>query len=681
MKFKKISVALSILSISMFSFVACTKENKQEVAINNFTRLLNEKKYDELYDSLPKESKEYINSEYESKEGFIKKYSAVYSGVGVSNVKIEIKESKDKKEIPVTISMDTVAGNLKFDDAKVKLVEEDKEAKILWDESLILPPMTQDDSVRVKTSNGSRGRILDRDGNPLAYNGEVNYINISPTEFSENKNENISEMASILDISEETIENKLNQNASSDQAINIVKVSNYEEKKVNRVKEIPGVMVQKGISRVYAKGEAFGSLLGYIGSITAEELEKNPGKGYTSTSLIGKNGLEQAYEDKLRSKDGVHIYINRNNEEVTIAQTEVRDGEDITISIDTKLQEEVYAQMDKQKGASIAMDPKSGEILAMVSSPSYDSNTLVTYKTKEIAKRWEESKNAEFDNRANNLYSPGSTMKLITAAVGLENQVIDPTEKMDIKGNSWQNSSSWGDYAVTRVKDAGAVNLYEAIKYSDNIYFADKSIKIGSEKLIEGAKQFGIGEELNFEYPMPKSQIANDSKLEDEVLLADTGYGQGQVLTTPLNVTMAYSALGNEGKIMMPRLVISENSEPKVYSEPISKDNLEVLHKGFSGVINDADGSGSLCKIDGVNLAGKTGTAEIKASKDDKSGNENSWFAAVDIDNSKIAISMVMEDMKEKSTSEYLVPKVKNIIQSYLSKEHIKTCIKINNLF
>ncbi|MGL5328152.1 MAG: penicillin-binding transpeptidase domain-containing protein, partial [Peptostreptococcaceae bacterium] len=618
MKFKKICMALSVFAISMFSLAACSSENKQETAINNFTKLLNEKKYEELYESLSKESKEYINSEYESKEGFVKKYNDIYSGVGVKNIKIETKESKDKNEIPVSISMDTIAGNLKFEDSKIKLVQEDKEAKILWDESLILPPMTQGDKVRVKISNGSRGRILDRNKNPLAYNGEVNLININPKEFEENKEENIEELASVLDISKEVIEEKLNQNSNPDNAVQIVKVSNYEQEKADKASEISGVMLQKVISRVYASGEAFGSLLGYIGSITSEELEKNPDKGYTSTSVIGKNGLEQVYEEKLRAKDGVHIYIERNGEQVTIAQSEVKDGEDITISIDPKLQEKVYNEMDKQKGASIAMDPGSGEILAMVSSPSYDSNTLVTYKTKKDAKRWEESENAEFDNRANNLYSPGSTMKLITAAVGLENQVIDPNEKMDIKGSTWQNSSSWGDYAVTRVKDAGAVNLYEAIKYSDNIYFADKSIKIGNEKLVEGAKEFGIGEDLKFEYPMPKSQLANDEKIEDEVLLADTGYGQGEVLTTPLNVTMAYSALGNEGKIMMPRLVISENSEPKVYSEPISKDNLKILNKGFAGVINDADGSGSLCKIDGVNLAGKTGTAEIKASKDDE---------------------------------------------------------------
>lgn len=669
MNLKRIFIVASMLIMSMFVFLGCNKEENIEAVVNNYAKLLNDGKYEELYEELANESKKYIDEEYESKEGFVQKYSNIYSAMGVNNIKIDIKDSENKLEIPITITMNTIAGELKFDDANIKLVKEDNKYKILWNESLILPQMIQGDKIRVKTTNGSRGRILDRNDNLLAYNGEVNFVNIVPDAFEENKNENISKMADILDISEEYIEDKLNKSTNSDEALFIVKVSNYEQEKVEILSDINGVSVQKGISRVYAQGEAFGSLLGYIGSITEEELAKNPNKGYTFYSQIGKNGLEQVYEDKLRAKEGAHIYIERGDEQITVAKTEASDGEDIKLSIDSELQEDVYNQMNKDKGASIAMDPKTGEVLAMVSSPSYDSNTLVTYKTKTIAKTWEESKNAEFDNRANNAYSPGSTMKLITASIGLENKVIDPSEKMEIKGLYWQNSSSWGDYKVTRVKDAGSVNLYEAVKYSDNIYFADKAIKIGAEKYIEEAKKFGIGVKSTFEYPMAKSQISNNGKLEDELLLADTGYGQGEILTTPLEITMAYSALGNNGNIMTPRLVISENNEAKIYSEAISKDYLPELKKCFSAVINDSDGSGNLAKIEGVNLAGKTGTAEIKGSKDDKSGSENSWFAALDLDDSKIAISMVMEDMKEKSTSQYLVPKVKNIIETYLNRK------------
>lgn len=667
-KIKKLSrlVIVSMMIISVFILSGCSDKNEMKNTVKNYTKLLNEKKYDELYEILTTDSKEYIKEEFGGKEGFVNKYSAIYSAMGVNNIKIDVGEIKDKSEIPITISMNTIGGKLKYEDAIIKLKKEDDKYKICWNESLILPDMVQGDKIRVKVSNGNRGEILDRDGNLLAYNGEVNYINIDPKLF---KKEDISDLAKALDISEEYIEKKIENNINPDYAINIVKVSKYEEDKVQEALKIEGVMSQVGASRVYAKGEAFGSLLGYIGDITAEELEKNAGKGYTTSSQVGKNGLEQVYEDTLRATDGVHIYIERGGEDITLAKIKSSDGKDIKLAIDSDLQKSVYDQMDNEKGASIAMNSATGEVLAMVSSPSYDSNTMVTYKTKTIAKEWEENKNASFDNRANNLYSPGSTMKLITASIGIENKEIDPNEKMKIEGVNWQKSSSWGNYKVTRVKNVSSVNLYDAVVNSDNIYFADKAIKIGSENLIEGAKKFGLGADIKFEYPMSNSQISNSGAIDSEILLGDTGYGQGEVLTTPLQITMAYSALGNEGKIMTPRLVISENKEEKVYSEAIQKKYLKELQKDFAGVINDSNGSGYLCKIEGVNLAGKTGTAEIKSTKEDETGNENSWFVAVDMDNSKLAISMVMENMKDKSTSKYLVPKVKNIMKSYISED------------
>jgi len=667
-KNKKLSRLVFIIMMIMAVFVLSGCSNKDEIknTVKNYNKLLNEKNYGELYETLTTESKNYIKEEFGGKEEFIKKYSAIYSAMNVSNIKIDVGDIKSKSEIPIRISMNTIGGKLKYDDATIKLKKEDNKYKISWDESLILPDMIKGDKIKVEVTKGNRGKILDRDGNLLAHNGEASYVNIDSKVF---KQDSIKNLAKALDISEEYIDKKIESNTNPKYAVNIVKLSNYEHDKLDKVSTIEGTTIQQVTSRVYVKGEAFGSLLGYIGNVTAEELEKKSDKNYISSSQIGKNGLEQVYEDKLKATDGVHIYIERKDSNLTVAKTKARDGDDIKLAIDSKLQRKIYDEMDKEKGASIAMNSTNGEVLAMVSSPSYDSNTMVTYKTKSIAKEWEENKNACFDNRTNNLYSPGSTMKLLTASIGLENNIINPSEKMKIEGLNWQKSSFWGNYKVTRVKDIDSVNLYDAVVNSDNIYFADKSIKVGSEKFIEGAKKFGLGSDINFEYPMTKSQISNSGKIENEILLGDTGYGQGEVLTTPLQVTMAYSALANEGETMTPRLVISENKEEKVYNKAIRKEDLKELQKDFSGVIEDPSGSGHLCKINGINLAGKTGTAEIKSTKEDKDGNENSWFVAVDLDESKLAISMVMEDMKDKSTSKYLVPKVKNIMNSYILQD------------
>lgn len=210
--------------------------------------------------------------------------------------------------------------------------------------------------------------------------------------------------------------------------------------------------------------------------------------------------------------------------------------------------------------------------------------------------------------------------------------------------------------------------MKDAVKYSDNIYFADKAIKIGEKSFIEGAKNFGIGEELKFEYPMSKSHISKSGKIEKEVLLGDTGYGQGEVLMSPLEVVLSYSALANEGKIMQPRLVISENSEAKVLKQAISSKHLPVLLDVFSAAVNDEDSTGVLGKIEGVNIVGKTGTAEIKNSKEDNNGTENGWFVALDADNSRLAVVMMIEDVKNKGGSNHVVPMVKNSMEYYISK-------------
>lgn len=240
-KIKKLSrlVIVSMMIISVFILSGCSDKNEMKNTVKNYTKLLNEKKYGELYEILTTDSKEYIKEEFGGKEGFVNKYSAIYSAMGVNNIKIDVGEIKDKSEIPITISMNTIGGKLKYEDAIIKLKKEDDKYKICWNESLILPDMVQGDKIRVKVSNGNRGEILDRDGNLLAYNGEVNYINIDPKLF---KKEDISDLAKALDISEEYIEKKIENNINPDYAINIVKVSKYEEDKVQEALKIEGVM-------------------------------------------------------------------------------------------------------------------------------------------------------------------------------------------------------------------------------------------------------------------------------------------------------------------------------------------------------------------------------------------------------------------------------------------------------
>ncbi|MGX4600553.1 penicillin-binding transpeptidase domain-containing protein [Faecalimicrobium sp. JNUCC 81] len=663
---KKVNLILLIIITISLNIIGCNKADKEKDSLDKYIKAWSSQSYENMYELLSKESKEYID-----KNTFIKRYSNIYSAIGANNIKIDINkgDKSNSSDMPISVSMNTIAGDLKFDNFNIDLAKEDRTYKVKWKESLILPNMIKDDKVRVVNNFAERGSILDRNGNKLATNGTVNSIEIHPSVFEAKKEENISKMAQILDIDESYIEDKLNKNTNPEHLVPIVDVSDHEVDKANKLFEMEGVKVYKKNSRVYIQGEALGNLIGYIGEINKEELDKNKGKGYSPYSRIGKSGLESIYEEKLRGKDGAYIYLERGEEKITIQKTNPTNGEDIKLSIDSDLQNKIYNEMNKEKGASIALDPKTGEVLAMVSSPSYDSNILVTYKTKEIENIYKNSNNAQFQNRANDVYSPGSTMKLITSAIGLESGVINPSEAMEIKDKDWQKDRSWGHYKISRVKgDKLYINLKDAVKYSDNIYFADKALKIGSDKYIEGSKKFGIGEQLKFEYPMQKSQISNNKNLDNEILLADTGYGQGEVLMSPLDVAMSYSSLGNEGNIMAPRLVISENKEAKVYKKAIDSNHIGQLVDVFSAVVNENDATASIGKIDGINIAGKTGTAEIKKIKEDPNGSENGWFVAINTDNPKIVVSMIIEDVKEKGGSEFVVKKVSNSIKHYLER-------------
>ena len=665
----KLLLLLSLIIVIIFS-LGCSKTSKYNEAFNSYVEKWLKSDFSGMYSMLTKESKESINE-----ETFVNRYKTIYSAINLDNLDISLNKDLEKKDnyytASFTLKATTIAGELNLTNFDVDIYKEEDNYLINWDESLIFPNMINDDKVYVRTTNHSRGKILDRDGNILAEDGTISVVGIHPSKFNnENRNSKITELANTLDISEDTIISKLDANTDPELFVPIVSITTTDEKLqtlTNRNEE--GILINTKTSRVYYGGEAFGRLIGYVGAITAEELENKNDYSYNSTCLIGKAGIESVYEDTLRGEDGAEIYIKRGSDEISILKKEVINGEDIKLTIDSTLQNNSYTQLNGEKGAVTAVDPISGEVLALVSSPSYDSNMFTTYVTKTKAAEREANNYTDTVNRFSKTYAPGSTMKLITAAIGLNTGKINPDESIEINGLTWQKDSSWGNYKITRVENVSPVSLREAAKHSDNIYFAQAALKIGSDDLISGIKGFGIGEEMTFEYPMTDSSISNDGSLNSEILLADTGYGQGELMVTPLNMALAYSALANNGNIMTPRLVLSDNSTASIWKESaIKPENLQTLIEDFSAMVNDEDGHAYEMKIDGYNIAAKTGTAEIKSSQDDTNGTENGWFVAVDTTSSKLAIATIIEDVKDRGGSSIPIPMVKNIMEEYLNR-------------
>ncbi|WP_449620846.1 peptidoglycan D,D-transpeptidase FtsI family protein [Robertmurraya sp. Marseille-Q9965] len=470
----------------------------------------------------------------------------------------------------------------------------------------------------------------------------------------------IGQVSELLGISKEQIEKTLNASwVKPDYFVPIKKVSPDETELLEKLFAIPSVLKQDAEARVYPFGESTGHLIGYVGPITAEELEKNP--GYSSTDVIGKRGLEQVLEKRLKGENGVTIYIKKEDgSEEGLAQKEVKDGENVQLTIDGTMQAKAYAEFKGEPGMATAINPLTGETLALVSSPSFNPNILVLGATAEQWKQLEEDEKNPLLNRFKSTYAPGSVMKPITASIGLENGAIDWEETMTVDGLKWQKDSSWGSYQVTRVKDPkGPVNLEKALLYSDNIYFAQAALKIGKDNFIKGLKKFGFDEKFPYSYPIETSKAG---AMDKEVTLADSGYGQGQVEMSVIHLASAYTPLLNEGNMIKPILFTGEEKGQIWKEKVVAVEQIEKLNSALTKVVQDPAGTAYSGRIEGYPMAGKTGTAELKEAQGEK-GKENGWFVAYNTENPKLLIALMVEGVENSGGSKTAVQKVKAIIE------------------
>lgn len=662
-------IGIGILVIGAFVFVSMKAKNinvkQSEDLITEYFSLLSEKKYDLVYDKLSDKSKNEI-----SKENFIERNKNIYDGIGAKNITADnIKVNIDGNNILATFecNINSIAGNLNFNNTiHINRIYDD--FKIDWSSNLIFPELNEGYKVKVKVTDSKRGDILDRNNIKLATDSEIAEIGIVTENISEKKEEILNEIANALQVSKEYIDKKLNQPYVKPYMFVPIKVLPYTDDAVNIVSKIPGIVIKDKSSRTYPFEAKMAHLIGYIQNVTAEDLEKNVDENYTDSSIIGKSGIEAIYEDRLRGIDGVKINIvDKNSNEIkVIYDRKVKNGEDIKLTIDSKLQEIAYDALGDNKGATVIIDPNTGEVLTLVSTPSYNPNDFVIGISNDKWKELNTNKSKPLYNRFQSNITPGSAFKPITAAIGLEEKVLDPNEDKKISGLKWQKDDSWGGYKVTRVHEYSTPsNLENALIFSDNIYFARVALDIGAEKFEKKLKEFGIGEKIPFQYGVSVSQFSSKKFIESEIQLADSGYGQGDILMNPLQLSMLYTMFNNEGNILNLNLEYKENFEKSVWkSNVISKENAEIVFNDLHSVVNKPSGTAHGLFESGIDIAAKTGTAEIKSAQDDKNGNEVGWVVALTTNKEKnMLVTTFIEDVKGKGGSGYVIPIVKKIIQ------------------
>ena len=335
-------------------------------------------------------------------------------------------------------------------------------------------------------------------------------------------------ISSLLGISTESIEKKLGakwvkgdslvplKTLKKVDELNLKSGEPGEENLLNRALQdelltIPGVMITDTPVRSYPLGEQASHLIGYVQNVTAEDLEKHAGEGYLTDSVIGRSGMEALFENELRGTNGCTVAIIREDGSMNrvLAAIPKQDGKNITLTIDSNLQSAIYQAFKEDKSCSVAMNPYTGEVLALVSTPSYDNNDFILSMSQEKWTALNEDVRNPLLNRFRQRFAPGSSFKPITGAIGLDAGTLDPDRDYGEEGLSWQKDESWGNYHVTTLHNTNPATLEHAMVLSDNIYFAKAALETGYDAFASGLDRLALTRTfpLKSRWPNPSTPI------------------------------------------------------------------------------------------------------------------------------------------------------------------------------
>ena len=658
---KKWIIGISIcvlLIVSVFFMFHQGKSNEQ--VVTEYFELLKKKDYKQMYQMLNPKTVYTPTQKY-----FVEKYKEFYEEIDAKNIQIKILDEQDNV-IEYLIYIDTLAGRITYRN-KVGV----KNEQIQFNKELIMDGYTEGCKIKITTYNPEkRGRILDRNGKVLAEDGKGYSIGLVKGKL--NGENDYGQIAQYLETDVETIQKKMSASWINDDSFVPIKTVSEATKNdlINKnILGINGVKISTVSIRTYPYDKAASHIVGYVQNVNAEDLKKHKNEGYNLTSVIGRSGIEAAYEQQLRGITSGKIDLVDKNDKVIkeLCHKEVKmSPQDITLTNDIDLQQSLYNEYQNDKSASVALNPKTGEVLALVSTPSYSNNDFVLGLSIDKWNELNNDVNQPLLNRYKQTYTPGSTMKPITAAIGLETKSIDLDKDLGAE-DKWQKDSSWGNYYVTTLHAPTPNNLKNALTYSDNVYFARSALNIGKENLFKYYKNLRIGEKIPFELSLNRSQYINKKQKVNDQLIADSGYGQGQILMNPVQLASIYSSFINNGSIYRPHIV--KKGEQMWIQRVFSDQTVKTIKEDLINVIADENGTGHSIYHENIQLAGKTGTAEIKQSQSDTTGSELGWFTVMTTDSKRpILMTTVVEDVKGRGGSGYVVEHTKTPLDSYFSK-------------
>ncbi len=546
--------------------------------------------------------------------------------------------------------------------------------------------LSEENRIRVIPVDAPRGYILDRHGEVLVGNRPSYVVSIIPFKLGQME-QPIQDLGKFLGMAPDEIKERVNRSkyrrfepVKIKRDIDFETLAILEEHKL----DLPGVIYQVEPRREYLQGKLAAHILGAVGEISAQELETLKGN-YRPGSLVGKWGIEKQYESHLRGDDGVnYVEVSAIGREIGPLQDRdakpATSGSDLILTLDLSLQRAAeQALTDTVVGAIVALDPNSGEVLAMASQPTFDPNLFSSVVPESTWRRLNEDPRRPLLNRAVQCtYPPGSSMKVATASAGLQSDVVTQYSRFAPCNGSFKFGERW--FGCWQSRGHGSLDLVGAMAQSCDVYFYQLGLKVGLDRWSKFASQCGLGVPLKVDLPDEAAGLIPSRSFYDQRygkgkwsigVLLNLSIGQGEILTTPLQLACFIAAVANGGTIFQPHLLKEIHSsvaervvvrEPRIEGQlPISDSRLLVIKKALRAVVHDPEGTGNLAAIPGVQVAGKTGTAQ------NPHGEDHAWFVGfAPFDDPQIAVAVLVEHGGHGGTA--AAPIAGKIMKAYLHR-------------
>jgi penicillin-binding protein 2 len=513
--------------------------------------------------------------------------------------------------------------------------------------------LAKNNHIRLIPFPGLRGTIYDRNGLAMVDNRLSFDVVIIPQEV-ENSDKTYGGLANVLGMSKSRIESIVKKEYTAPFAP--ITISGDVDKDLafsieERKQELPGVLVLPRTIRWYIYGERASHIIGYLGLINKAELDRLEDYGYSVSDLVGRSGIEKEYDRYLKGEDGgMQLEVDASGRLVRILGSKnQKKGRDITLTIDAKLQAYTADCLEGKRASAVAMDPKTGEVLAMASSPSFDPNVFIEPGKNDIISGYMRSSSTPMLNRTiNGQYPPGSIFKVILSLAGLETKKVSKHTTFVCSGAYFLGKREFDCWKLT---GHGPQDMRDALTHSCNVYFYNLGRKLGPDVISDYAQRLGLnkptGIDLAGEYsgliPNPAWKKANRGQSWYEGETVNFSIGQGDVLVTPLQMTEVAAIFATEGSAPRPHLIkkIGDTEVPaqKPRVVPMSNDAVKFIKSAMVNVVESDTGTGQRARIPGLKIAAKTGTAQAPR------GEPHAWFMGfAPADDPKLAFVVMVEN-------------------------------------